>query len=147
MFRPVSLPPWWELFYIYHSLAQQCIYISQLDAYVLYAYHTVMLSKRRRKQLKFARAISLEVCKKRRLEASLLSNSVQLNCKLSNIIDTTNTTNIEDKSGTWFWNQSANKTDSNIEEEGNSNHKNNLEGNKFRIEEAVCSDVPKVEIK
>lgn len=106
-----------------------------------------MLSKRWREQLKSARAISLKVCKKRRLEASLLPNSAQLDRKLSNTIDTTDTTDTEDESGTWFWNESANETDSDTEEEGNGNHENDLEGNESRTEEAVSSEVPKVEIK
>ena len=52
-----------------------------------------------RKQLKSARAISLEICKKRRLEASLLPNLVQLDYKLSNTIDTTDKTDTKDESG------------------------------------------------
>ncbi len=37
--------------------------------------------------------------------------------------------------------------DLDTEEEENSNHKNDLKGNKFRTEEAISSEVPKVEIK
>lgn len=88
-----------------------------------------MPSKRRREQWKSARAASLEVFKKRRLEASLLPNSAQLRIddrKLSTA-DTTNTDDTDDmdnESGTWFWNKSANETDSDTEEEGNGNHEN-----------------------
>ncbi len=53
----------------------------------------------------------------------------------------------EDEFRTWFWNESANKMDSNTKEEGNGNHENDLKGNKSRIKEAVSSEVPKVEIK
>lgn len=80
----------------------------------------------------------------------MLPNSAQLDRKLSNTIDTTDTTDTtdtEDESGTWFWNESANETDSDTEEEGNGNHENDLEGNESRTEEAVSSEVPKVEIK
>lgn len=72
---------------------------------------------------------------------------MQLDCKLNNRIDKTNTTNIKDKSGTWFWNQSINETDSDIKQERNNNHKNHLEGNKFSIEKAVSSKVSKIKIK
>ena len=87
-----------------------------------------MSSKRRREQWNSARAASLEVFKKRRLEASLLPNSAQLRIddrKLSTA-DTTNTDDTDNESGTWFWNESANETDSDTEEEGNGNHKNDL---------------------
>ena len=55
--------------------------------------------------------------------------------------------NTDNESGTWFWNKSANKTDSDIEEEGNRNHENDLEGDESRTEEAASSELHKVEIK
>ncbi len=54
---------------------------------------------------------------------------------------------MKDESGIWFWNESANEIDSDIEEERNGNHENNLQGNKSRTEEVVSSEVPKIEIK
>lgn len=42
-----------------------------------------------------------------------------------------NTDNTDNESGTWFWNESANKMDLNIEKKGNSNHENDLEGDKI----------------
>ena len=103
-----------------------------------------MPTKRRREQLKSARAASLEVFKKRRSEASPLSNSTQLRVddhKLS-IADTTDTGG---ESGICFWDESANETDS--EEEGNGDHEMNLKGDESRTEEAVSSEVHKVEVK
>lgn len=109
-----------------------------------------MPSKRRREQWKSARAASLEVFKKRRLETSLLPTSAQLRIddrKLSTA-DTTNTDDTDDtenESGTWFWNESANETDT--EEEGNGNHENDLEEDESKTEEAASSGIHKVEIK
>lgn len=80
------------------------------------------------------------------MKANSLPNLAQLrvdDCGLS----TANTTNMEKKSEIWFWNESANKTNLDIEEEKNGNHKNNLEGDEIRIEEVVSSEVYKVEIK
>ena len=105
-----------------------------------------MPSKQRRKQWKSARAASFEVFKKKRLEASSLPNSVQLRID-DRKLSTTNTDDTDNESGTWFWNKSANKTDSDIEEEGNRNHENDLEGDESRTEEAASSELHKVEIK
>ena len=82
----------------------------------------------------------------------MLPNSAQLRIddrKLSTA-DTTNTDDTDDtenESGTWFWNESANETDSDTEEEGNGNHENDLEGDESRTEEAASSEIHKVEIK
>lgn len=97
--------------------------------------------------VKSARVISLEVCKKRRLETGLFLNLAQLDCKLNNTIHTTNTINIKDESGTYFWNKCVNKIDSNIEEERNDNHKNNSKSNKSRVVEVISSRVLKFKIK
>lgn len=107
-----------------------------------------MPNKRRREQLKSARAASLEVYKKRRSEANSLPNSAQLwvdDRKLST--STADTTDTEGESGTSLWNESANETDSDTEDEENGNHEKDLEGNESRTEEAVSSEVHKVEIK
>ena len=105
-----------------------------------------MPTKRRRKQLKSARAASLEVFKKRRSEANSLPNSAQLRVD-DRELSTADTTDTEGESETWFWNESANETDSDTEEEGNGNHEKDLEGDESRTEEAVSSEVHKVEIK
>ena len=76
-----------------------------------------MPSKRQRDQHNSARAALILTFKKRRLETSQLSKPVQPQPD-DNTNDTSNT---EAKSGTWYWNKSANKSFSNIEEEGYSN--------------------------
>ena len=76
-----------------------------------------MPSKRQRAQRNAARAASIQTFKKRILEASSPLNSEQLNTdddKLSTI-DTTDDDG--DSAGTWYWNESANETDSDSEEE------------------------------
>lgn len=105
-----------------------------------------MPNKRRREQLKSARAASLEVFKKRRSEANSLPNSAQLRVD-DRKLSTADTTDTEGESGTWLWNESANETDSDTEEGENGNHEKDLEGNESKIEEAVSSEVHKVEIK
>ncbi len=80
-----------------------------------------MPSKRQRAQRNAARAASIQTFKKRRLEASSPLNSEQLNTdddKLSTI-DTTDDDG--DSAGTWYWNESANETDSDSEEESCNN--------------------------
>lgn len=46
-------------------------------------------------------------------------------------------TNTKDESGTRFWNESANETDSEIKKEEDGNYENNLENNKSKIEKEV----------
>ena len=104
-----------------------------------------MPSKRQRAQRNAARVASVEVFKKRRLEASPLLNSEQLNTdddKLSTI-DTSD--DESDFAETWFWNESANETDSDSEEEGCNNvDEKDLGEEQSRMEQAVS---PKVELK
>ena len=78
-----------------------------------------MPSKRQRNQRNFARAASILTFKKKRLEASQLPKPVQPQPD-NNIINTSNT---KGKSGTWYWNKSANKSCFNTKEEGYSNVK------------------------
>lgn len=61
--------------------------------------------------------------------------------------NTANKTNIKRESEIWLLNKSANKTDLDIEKEKNGNHEKDLEGNKFKIEKAVNSEVHKVKVK
>ena len=73
-----------------------------------------MPTKRRLNQLKSARALAVEACKRRKFEASLVVNSQPEieDDKLS----TADTSDTDIESGTWFWNDSANESDSDIEE-------------------------------
>ena len=104
-----------------------------------------MPSKRQRAQRNAARVASVEVFKKRRLEASPLLNSEQLNTD-DNKLSTIDTSDDEsDSAETWFWNESANETDSDSEEEGCNNvDKKDLGKKQSRMEQAVD---PKVELK
>lgn len=60
---------------------------------------------------------------------------------------TINITNTKAEFETWFWNKTANKTDLDIKEKRNSNHKKDLADNKSRTKKAVSSEVHKVGIK
>ena len=104
-----------------------------------------MPSKRQRAQRNASRVASVEVFKKRRLEASPLLNSEQLNTdddKLSTI-DTSD--DESDSAETWFWNESANETDSDSEEESCNNvDEKHLEEEQPRMEQAVS---PKIEVE
>ena len=73
-----------------------------------------MPSKRQRDQRNSARAASILTFKKRRLEASRLPKPVQLQSD----DDNNNTSDTEGESGTWYWNESANESCSDTEEEG-----------------------------
>ena len=73
-----------------------------------------MPSKRQRDQRNSARAASILTFKKRRLEASRLPKPVQPQPD-DNTNDTSDT---EGESGTWYWNESANESCSDTEEEG-----------------------------
>lgn len=72
---------------------------------------------------------------------------LRINNRKLSIADKSNTNNIDNKSKTWFWNESANETDLNTKEKRNSNHENDLESNKSKTEEAVNSKIHKVEVK
>ena len=73
-----------------------------------------MRLKRQRQHLKAAKTASIESFKKRKLEASSLPRSAQLQID----DDKLSTSDTEGESGIWFWNESANETDSDSEEEG-----------------------------
>ncbi len=71
-------------------------------------------SKRCLEQLKSARVADVQAKKKRRCKVNLVTDPVQLkidNDKLS----TTDTSDTEVESETWFWNKSANEDDSDTE--------------------------------
>lgn len=64
-------------------------------------------------QLKSAKAFTIKAYKKREFEASLVVNSQP---KIdNNKLNMANTSNIKDKSKTWFWNNNANESNLNIE--------------------------------
>lgn len=95
-----------------------------------------MPTKRQREQRNAARAASIEFFKKRRLEASTLPNSAQLNTD-NDKLGTTDTSDEEAKSRTWFWNGSANETDSDSDEEGSGDvDEEDLEEEQSRTEQA-----------
>lgn len=73
-----------------------------------------MPSKRQRDQRNSARAASILIFKKRRLEASRLPKPVQPQSNDGN----NDTSDTEGESGTWYWNESANESYSDTEEEG-----------------------------
>ena len=104
-----------------------------------------MPSKRQRTQRNAARVASVEVFKKRRLEASPLLNSEQLNTDDDRLSTIDTSDDESDSAETWFWNESANETDSDSEEEGCNNvDEKDLGEEQSRMEQAVS---PKVELK
>ena len=71
------------------------------------------------------------------------------NNKLSTT-DTSNTSDSSDRegeSGTLFWNESANESDSDSEEEGNDVDEGDLEEEHSKTERAASPEVPKKELK
>ena len=89
-----------------------------------------MPSKRQRAQWKNARAASLQMFKKRRQDSSSVPNLVQP-LPDDNEANTSDTTDTEGESETWFWHESANESDSDSGEEGYSDvdvEESNLEG-------------------
>ena len=95
--------------------------------------------KRQRDQRNAARAASNLTFKKRRLEASLLPKPVQLQPD-DNTYDTSDT---EVEFGTWYWNKSANESDSDTEEEGYSDVD---EEDKSRTEESRTQEEARPEV-
>ena len=97
--------------------------------------------------MKSARAAS---SKKRKSEASSLLSSAQPQIdddKLSTG-DTSDTGDTEGESGTWFWNQSANETGSDSEEEDESGvDEEDCEEEQSRTKQAVSPKASKVEIR
>ena len=108
-----------------------------------------MVSKRRHDHLKAARKASVALFKKRRSESSLFPTLDH--CKINdNKLSTTNTSNMEDDSQTWFWNESANK--SNLDSEEEDNHRSdeddeNLEEKHSKTKEETSCEVLKQELK
>ncbi len=106
-----------------------------------------MVSKRQCEQRKNARAASVQVFKKRRIESSSLSNSAQLEI-YDDKLSTADTTDTEHESGTWFWNESANEISPDSEEGGHSDvNELDTELEQSRIERAASPEIRPVEIK
>ncbi len=94
-----------------------------------------MTSKRQRAQRNAARVASNEVFKKRRLEArSLPTVQSKIDDDKLSTIDTSDT---EGEEETWFWNESANETNSDTEEDGDDVDGLDLDLEESRTERAV----------
>lgn len=97
--------------------------------------------------MKSAKIGTIQVYKERKSEVSLILNTVYE--FENNKYSITDTSNIESKSRTWFWNNNANKSDPNIEEDrfNNNSDKNKKKRKKirkkkeFKIQKTVCLDV------
>ena len=84
--------------------------------------------------------------KKRRSEASSLPTSDP--CKINdNTLSTMNTSNTEDDFQTWFWNKSANETDSDSKKESNDEDDKNLKEEHPKTEKEASPEVLKQELK
>lgn len=75
-----------------------------------------MRSKRQRKQQNAARAASVEIFKKKRLEINPRISTVQLSID-DDKLSTADGREEEVDTGTWFWNESANERNSDLKEE------------------------------
>ena len=107
-----------------------------------------MPSKRQRAKRNAARAASVEIFKKKRLEASSLLNSVQLNTDDDKLSTTDTSDNESESAGLWFWNESANETDSDSEKEGCDDiDEAYLKEEQPKMERAVSPKSSKVELK
>ena len=98
-----------------------------------------MTSKRQRQQRNAARVASNEVFKKKQLELASAQSQID-DDKLS----TTNTSDTEGEE-VWFWNESANETNSDTKEEGENVDLEDVE--ESRTEQAVSSKVCKTQIR
>ena len=107
-----------------------------------------MRSKRRLKQLKSARATTVLFSKKWKVEATLFLHAAQLEIA-DDKLSTTDTSDTKAESGTWFWNESPNESDSDTEEgvdkgEEGKDNESNPEIEESRVERAVS---PEIEIR
>lgn len=87
--------------------------------------------------------------KKKKVEANFILYLAQLEIN-DDKLSTTDTSNTEGKSGTWFWNESANKSDSDFKREGeeqeegeeeDEDNESNPETEKPRTERAVSLEI------
>lgn len=80
------------------------------------------------------------------MEARSLSKSAQPKID-DDKLSTVNTSDTEDELEIWFWYKSANKTNSDTEEEGDDVVKSDLDLEEPKIKQAVSPDVSKTEIR
>ncbi len=106
-----------------------------------------MGSKRQREQKKNARAASVQVFQKRRIESSSLSYSARLKIN-DDKPSTADTTDTEHESGMLFWNESADEISPDSEEGGHSDvDESDIELEQFRTKRAASPEICLVEIK
>lgn len=100
-----------------------------------------MPTKRHLNELKSARALAVEACKKRKFESSLVFNT-QPEIE-DDKLNTADTSDMEDKSEIWFWNDSANESDSDTEEgEDDDENESDLEvGESRAVSPEVCKEI------
>ena len=120
--------------FVYHQVIIQAEYL------VFQLFFTIP-TKRHVNQLKLVKDLVVETCKKRKLEASLIINS-QPKIK-DNILSMVDMSNMEDKSETWFWNDSTNESNSDIEEgEDSDTNESDLEVKKSRkVSLKICKEI------
>ena len=105
-----------------------------------------MPSKSQREQRTVTRTTSTEFLKKRRSEASPLPNSAELKAD-DDKLSTVDISDTKGESEAWFWNKSANETDSDTEEEGNDDvDELDVDIEESRTEQAVSPEARKAEI-
>lgn len=104
-----------------------------------------MRLKRQRQYLKAARTASIESFKNRKLDASSLPKLAQLQTD-EDKFSKDDTSDKEGESGIWFWNESANETDSDSEEEGKLDERN-WERKQSSAQQEVSLKASKVEIR
>ena len=100
-------------------IKQQLAYLKNARLAYLKNAKLAYLKNARLAYLKNARLASVEHFKKQKLEQSQSTNTEQL-CIKDDQLCTSNISNTEDREGVWFWNKSANKTDSDLECSGKS---------------------------
>ena len=105
-----------------------------------------MPTKRRLEQLKSARAVALQACKKRKSEASSIPNAhFEIE---DDKLSTTDTSDTESESGTWIWNESANESGSDTAEgEEDDGNESELELEESRTKRALSLEASRKEIK
>lgn len=123
-------------FYIYHNNQEEYIYIDNLSIFSL---SLSISSNGYLDQLKSMKATAIQACIKRKSKASSVLNMIHEfeNNQLS-ISDTNNT---DGKPGTWFQNQSANESNSEIEQ---NRYSNKNENEKEENQEKEKSKIPQL---
>ena len=137
----------------YHSIIYHYRPVTQIGYLSRISCHfslSITPSERRLNQLKSARANAVQAYKKRKSEASSVLN---VNLEIEDVEpNTTDTSDTEGESRTWFGNESPHESDSDTEGEGEDKEEDDenepdLEIEESRTEEEVSPEVPKKEIK